>query len=292
MAHEMAHIRRYDALIEDLASLVTVLHWFNPLVWMALSRLRIERERDCDNAVLRSGVKPSDYAMQLMEMAEDLTGDISLAWQPARISQDANLKDRLLHILNSNVSRETAGRAASFVPALLLALVILPLAVLGFWEGGGDVASIPKVQLPSKSEHYWTEVGNPQDSAAYYIECVLNAEGLAAAEHRFQSLMARPETERRYYFKEDEFNQLGYRYLTEDRVSEAITILKMNVFLFPQSWNVYDSLGEALYAGGFYDAAYDNFERSLKLGSKNVKGAQKFMQAIEGRRLAAADAKG
>lgn len=289
IAHEMAHIKRHDALMEELASIVTVLYWYNPLVWMALSRLRIERERDCDNAVLRSGVKPSDYAMQLMEMAEDVSNNISLAWQPVGISQNSNLKDRLLHILNPNIRRGAMGRRASLITGILLILLILPLSVLGVWGRGESELLMSQVELPAKSALYWSEVENPDASAAYNVECVLNDSGLTAALHLLRNLAAQSKSHRSHYIDENEFNLLGYRYLYDNKVSEAIAIFEMNVSMFPKSWNVYDSLGEALYLAGEYESSYENFKQSLKIGSKNIKGAQKFMQQIEETRRAAVE---
>jgi beta-lactamase regulating signal transducer with metallopeptidase domain len=52
LLHELMHCRRRDVLIDRLAALVAAIHWFNPLVWFALARLRAEREIACDAAVL------------------------------------------------------------------------------------------------------------------------------------------------------------------------------------------------------------------------------------------------
>ncbi len=46
------------------------------------------------------------------------------------------------------------------------------------------------------------------------------------------------------FFFEAEFNAYGYAFLQMDRPDEAIRVFKINVELFPDSWNVYDSLGE------------------------------------------------
>ncbi len=47
-----------------------------------------------------------------------------------------------------------------------------------------------------------------------------------------------------------EINAQGYRFLQEDKVKEATAMFRVNVELFPDSWNVYDSLGEALLKAG------------------------------------------
>ena len=72
MLHELAHVRRRDPLTLMLAQLARAVHWFNPLAWIAVHRLRVEQEQACDDCVLRAGVKPSDYASDVLEIATAL----------------------------------------------------------------------------------------------------------------------------------------------------------------------------------------------------------------------------
>ena len=64
---------------------------------------------------------------------------------------------------------------------------------------------------------------------------------------------------------EAEINALGYQYLFSDRVDEAIELFAANVRLFPESWNVYDSLAEGLARKGDRQGAISNYTRALKL---------------------------
>ncbi len=68
--HELAHIKRADWLVQVFAMLIRALYWFNPLVWILTWQLRLEREKACDIKVLTSGVKPSEYASMLLNMAQ------------------------------------------------------------------------------------------------------------------------------------------------------------------------------------------------------------------------------
>jgi D-alanyl-D-alanine-carboxypeptidase/D-alanyl-D-alanine-endopeptidase len=52
-------------------------------------------------------------------------------------------------------------------------------------------------------------------------------------------------------------------------VAQAIEIFKLNVSLYPQSWNVYDSLAEAYENVGDKSSAVKNYERSLAMNPKN-----------------------
>jgi beta-lactamase regulating signal transducer with metallopeptidase domain len=69
LAHELAHVRRGDWAFQMGAELLRALYWFNPLAWIACTRLRRESERACDDAVLARGVEATEYATELMHLA-------------------------------------------------------------------------------------------------------------------------------------------------------------------------------------------------------------------------------
>jgi CubicO group peptidase (beta-lactamase class C family) len=77
-------------------------------------------------------------------------------------------------------------------------------------------------------------------------------------------------------FSEASLNGLGYQLLAVDRVAEAIGVFKLNVDAYPESYNVYDSLGEAYMTGEDYDLAIQNYQRSLELNPDNVNAEQKI----------------
>ncbi|HEY8181154.1 MAG TPA: serine hydrolase [Thermoanaerobaculia bacterium] len=73
-----------------------------------------------------------------------------------------------------------------------------------------------------------------------------------------------------YDFREPELNRLGYQLLRRGRVDDAIQIFQLNVEEYPNSWNVYDSLGEAYAAHGDRDLAIKNYKKSIELNPKNT----------------------
>lgn len=72
-----------------------------------------------------------------------------------------------------------------------------------------------------------------------------------------------------YNFKEVQLNSLGYTFLQGNNLDAAIEILKLNVEAYPNSFNVYDSLGEAYMVKGDKVNAILNYEKSLELNPDN-----------------------
>ena len=66
LAHEVAHVRRRDNLAAMLHMAVTAIFWFHPLVWWIGARLVDERERACDEVVVRLGSEPRVYAETIL----------------------------------------------------------------------------------------------------------------------------------------------------------------------------------------------------------------------------------
>ena len=77
-----------------------------------------------------------------------------------------------------------------------------------------------------------------------------------------------------YRLPESELNAWGYKLIEQDKKNEALEIFKLNINLYPQSWNVYDSYGEALEGCGKQDDAIKMFKQSLKLNPRNTNAAE------------------
>jgi CubicO group peptidase (beta-lactamase class C family) len=79
-----------------------------------------------------------------------------------------------------------------------------------------------------------------------------------------------------YDFSEPQLNGLGYQFLQMKRVKDAIEIFKLNVEMFPNGFNTYDSLGEAYMVQGDKSLAIHNYRKSLELNPKNTGAAEKL----------------
>jgi len=78
----------------------------------------------------------------------------------------------------------------------------------------------------------------------------------------------------KYDFDEGHLNMLGYQLLLRQRVNDAVEIFKLNVANFPESFNVYDSYGEALMAKGDTSRSIVNYEKSLELNPENINAVE------------------
>jgi tetratricopeptide (TPR) repeat protein len=115
-------------------------------------------------------------------------------------------------------------------------------------------------------------VASGQESAALAVFNLLD-EGAGEAAVR-QIVNQRGSGTSDYFFVEAEFNARGYQFLQHDQVEQATTMFRINVELFPDSWNVYDSLGEALLAGGDRAGAIAMYEKSLEINPENTNGIE------------------
>jgi beta-lactamase regulating signal transducer with metallopeptidase domain len=130
LTHELAHIRRYDHLVNLLQRLIEAALYFHPAVWYVSRRLSAERENICDDMVVAIGQQRLHYAESLLRMAElgvaihaerrsATPVALSAAGSPSR------LRRRILRLLGGD-SHENVRLSRSWP----LALVLVAAAVL------------------------------------------------------------------------------------------------------------------------------------------------------------------
>lgn len=149
LLHELAHVKRHDFLIQLIARVACAVYWFHPLVWLAATRLREERERACDDHVLRAGATPSSYASHLLEIARGLRAAPATSLASVAMARPAQLATRLIDVLDPRRCRDTLSPRAA-VPAWIAAIaVVVPLATIapGVAEPSAAAASIDTTSL-------------------------------------------------------------------------------------------------------------------------------------------------
>jgi beta-lactamase regulating signal transducer with metallopeptidase domain/Flp pilus assembly protein TadD len=123
LLHEIAHIRRRDAVWMLFAQLVSALLWFHPLVVMLSRQVRRESERACDDLVLGAGVRGSDYAEHLVSIARLSVRRDPLASSALAFAARSTLERRVASILS--------GRARVMRARVIGAVVGVSLAIFG-----------------------------------------------------------------------------------------------------------------------------------------------------------------
>jgi beta-lactamase regulating signal transducer with metallopeptidase domain/tetratricopeptide (TPR) repeat protein len=130
LLHELAHLKRWDGVSLLLTRAAVSLFWFHPLAWSLERAGRSECERACDDLVLASGTKPSDYADHLLAIARTMPAFDPFRSVTLAMSRKTQLEGRLLSILQRDATRRVfSGRNVAIACALAVA-VIVPVSAL------------------------------------------------------------------------------------------------------------------------------------------------------------------
>ncbi|MBN2477271.1 MAG: M48 family metalloprotease, partial [Pirellulales bacterium] len=131
LAHELAHIRRYDHVVNILQRLIEAALFFHPAVWFISRRIRIEREHCCDDLVLAVGGQRFAYAESLVRMAELSRGSQRSPYGTAAaalgaVDRPSQLRLRILRLVSGN----TGEQVRLLRPAVLGLCLFLMLAAV------------------------------------------------------------------------------------------------------------------------------------------------------------------
>lgn len=100
LLHEFVHIRRGDLLTNFAAACLLALHWFNPILWFAGSRMRADRESACDATVL--GLTETDervaYGDTLLKLQFELSAANEYPAFVGILENTRRIRDRILRI--------------------------------------------------------------------------------------------------------------------------------------------------------------------------------------------------
>lgn len=163
LLHELAHAKRHDILTQTIAGVVCALFWFNPICWIGLLQMRKLQELACDDLVLASGQRPTDYADVLLDVArsyqhQNCTTAIGM-------SHRAHVEHRILALLDlarSHISLSPKAARTLLVSAMVTVAIIGSMrlqsqneppknSLVVDNETSTEVAEVPKAE-PDKSK--------------------------------------------------------------------------------------------------------------------------------------------
>jgi beta-lactamase regulating signal transducer with metallopeptidase domain len=141
LAHELAHIRRHDYLVNLLQSVAETLFFYHPAVWWISHRLRVEREDACDDLAVMATGSITIYARALLDL-EEIRPAAPLLTVAANGSQ---LSQRIARLLRRG---QAAGRGPRSLPALLGLLTAFGLLLAARVPRAG-AAALPPATSPA-----------------------------------------------------------------------------------------------------------------------------------------------
>ncbi|HKR63191.1 MAG TPA: M56 family metallopeptidase, partial [Thermoanaerobaculia bacterium] len=138
LRHELEHVVRRDWLTQIVSRVACALYWPHPEAWMLWSRLRLEAERACDDAVIRSGSGGEHYAEQLVDLARRVGSHGTV---PAlAMATRSNLGRRVESILDASRVRTRLGASTSVAVGVVAIASLLGIAPLRLVAGPIDRA--------------------------------------------------------------------------------------------------------------------------------------------------------
>jgi beta-lactamase regulating signal transducer with metallopeptidase domain len=124
LAHELAHVRRHDYLVNVLQAIVETLLFYHPAVWWCSRQIRIEREHCCDDLVVEACGDRVGYATALAQL-EELRG---LEPMLSVNATGGRLIDRIRRVLGHAQSRER-GSTTTWTMVAALTLVVTAMII-------------------------------------------------------------------------------------------------------------------------------------------------------------------
>jgi TonB family protein len=179
VAHELSHFERRDNLTAVAHMIVEAVFWFHPVVWWIGARLIEERERACDEAVVRAGHDPRIYADGILNVCEHYVAT-KLACAPG--VSGADLKRRITYIMRTRVMNRLNAITKGFLTMALVGTLVVPVAV-GVLRGGSALAqenaqtntdAIPLVRI---APDYPPEAAQQGLEGHVVLEFTITAEG-------------------------------------------------------------------------------------------------------------------
>jgi beta-lactamase regulating signal transducer with metallopeptidase domain len=130
LTHELAHVRAADWAFNLLARVTCALFWFHPGVWWIARSLREDCEIACDDRVIASGVRRSDYAELLVSAADMLPASHRTRAAALTLSNRRGLRARLATVLDTRHDVRPLARGWAVIAALGTVTVAAPMSVV------------------------------------------------------------------------------------------------------------------------------------------------------------------
>lgn len=143
LAHELAHVRRHDYLVNILQGIAESLLFYHPAVWWISNQIRAEREHCCDDLAVAASGDVLVYARALAELESMRPAHFKAALS----ANDGSLLRRIQRLADPVAAHAPAGWGVAGSLGSLLLVAIAGVAVTGAQEQSPPVVSIDTVWL-------------------------------------------------------------------------------------------------------------------------------------------------
>ena len=125
--HELAHLKRRDIYLGWLVSLLQVLHWFNPLIWLAFRRMRADQEMACDALALSrmTPEEPPAYGRTIVNLLARFSQPHYVPSVAGILEEPSNIERRMTMIARFN-KNSCRWSPLAVILMIILACVSLP----------------------------------------------------------------------------------------------------------------------------------------------------------------------
>jgi len=147
LAHELAHVRRHDYLVNVLQAIVETLLFYHPAVWWCSRQIRIEREHCCDDLVVEVCGDRVVYATTLAQL-EELRG---LKPMLSLNATGGRLIDRVRRVLGEppmNEGRSATWMIVTALTVVVAAIIVTPVLTLADTNGAGGLLADSRQEPP------------------------------------------------------------------------------------------------------------------------------------------------
>ena len=152
IAHELAHIKRCDYLVNIAQTVVEILGFYHPAVWWASRQIRVERENACDDIAVNLLQNRTEYAKALFSMEEIRAKQLNLAVA----ANGAPLTNRIHRLIgNKSEQHPKSGWVPSVITILLVTALLITTAMA---MSNKTSPAITHEQLQKLFEVYSTQI--------------------------------------------------------------------------------------------------------------------------------------
>ncbi|WP_070001160.1 transglycosylase domain-containing protein [Cellulosilyticum sp. I15G10I2] len=147
--HEIVHIKRFDHLIKLIALMAACIHWFNPIIWIALSLAHKDMERSCDEKVIQLSDQDikKEYASSLLHFSLE-KGSLKSVGIVA--FGESNMKKRIKGVLRY--------KKPNFLIKMVCIIILIGMGAFFISDASQKTIDIQLERVKEQQGENWTEL--------------------------------------------------------------------------------------------------------------------------------------